>query len=160
MHRTVLEDLSAMSQNPSKVLQLNTGPNWDALGALYAEGAADIEIAKELGITMAQFTEMETDYPEFADFVAKGRTLSHAWWVKKAREALFNKELNTTLFTFNMKNRFGWADKIDTKDTSEEHIGDADSLRSAVIRAAKKLNKKHPELLKEMTETGDTDGSA
>lgn len=140
--------------NPAEVIPLNTGPNWKNLSDLYAEGAHDVEIAKELGITIAQFLEMEKDYPEFADFVAKGRTLSQAWWVATARKQLFNKDLNTGLFNFNMKNRFGWADKLDTTtNTDESHAGDADALRAAVLRAAKKLGKKHPDLLKDLMET-------
>lgn len=156
MLRTEWEALSAMSQNsPNNVHQLTTGPNWKALADLYAEGADDVEIAKELGITKAQFYDMERDIPAFADFVAKGRTLSEAWWVKKARESLFSKDLNTTLFNFNMKNRFKWADRIDTKETMEEVIGDENALRAALVRAAKKVGKKHPDLLKELLESGD-----
>lgn len=145
-------------QNPSNVIELNTGPDWKALADLYGQGAADVEIAKELGITIAQFYAMEQDIPEFADFVAKGRTLSQAWWVKMARTHLTNKDLNTALFNFNMKNRFGWADKIDTNAGGEEQIGDADSLQSALMKAVKRLAKKRPDLLQELTGAASEQG--
>lgn len=145
------------NQSPSNVVPLNTGPDWKALADMYGKGAMDVEIAKELGITIGQFYEMEADLAEFADFVAKGRTMSQAWWVKTARENLFNKDLNAGLFAFNMKNRFGWADKIDTKDTTDDVPNDADGLRAGLVRAAKKLGKKHPELLKELGNLSESD---
>ena len=58
-----------------------------------------------------------------------------------------------------MKNRFGWADKIDTKDTSDDVPNDADGLRAALVRAAKRVGKKHPELLKELGNLETDNGS-
>lgn len=150
-------DLSDSTQM-SNVVEIKKGPDWKMLSQLYAEGASDVEIAKELGITISQFLEMERDHPEFATFVAKGRTLSQAWWVYQARNNLWNKDFNTTLFNFNMKNRFGWADKIETNSTGDDSTKSADTLKAELAKAAKRLGSKYPELFRQLGEE-QSDGS-
>lgn len=139
----------------SNVVDIKKGPDWKALTEEYAQGASDVEIAVLLGISMSDFREMEKDIPEFASFAKKGRTLAEAWWISRSRHNLWNKEFNTALYNFNMKNRYGWADKNEIKDTSTETTRDADTLKSEVFKAAKKLGAKYPDLLRELGEASD-----
>lgn len=147
-------DAAISSASMTNVEPIKKGPDWKALTDEYAQGASDVEIAVLLGISLTDFYEMERDIPEFATFASKGRTLSQAWWVGRSRANLWNKEFNTALYNFNMKNRYGWADKIEAKDTSEESVRDADTLKAEVFKAAKKLGAKYPDLLRELGEEG------
>jgi len=49
--------------------------------------------------------------PEFSAAIKKGESLSEAWWMEKAREALQDRKFNAVLWYMNMKNRFGWKDQ-------------------------------------------------
>lgn len=113
----------------------------------YEEGASDVEVAKVLKVTITRFHQMCEEIPDFAAFVDQGRTLSQAWWVEKARKNLWNKDFNTSLWNFNMKNRYGWADKIDTADkTSDENLN-IDQIKGQVSAQIQRLAKNNPELL-------------
>lgn len=122
-------------------------PNWELLLKKYEMGASDVEIARALKITIARFYKLVEEVPEFADFVERGRTLSMAWWYEKGRTGLFMKGFNVALYNFNMKNRHGWADKVDTNDTTDKDPVNLDQAKSQLAIALGALAKKHPELL-------------
>lgn len=122
-------------------------PNWQALVEEYEQGASDVEIAKLLKITLNRFYELIEESEAFAEFVERGRTLSRAWWEAAGRKNLYNKEFNTSLWNFNMKNRYGWADKVDTNDTTEKDPVNLDQARSELQAALKRLAKRNPELV-------------
>lgn len=117
------------------------------LEAAYAEGASDVEIAALLDITIAKFYQLVEEEPSFAMLVEKGRTLAHAWYMQIGRKNLWNKEFNSTLYNFQMKNRYGWADKVDTADTTDKDHVNLDKMKSDLASALKKLAKTSPELL-------------
>lgn len=121
--------------------------DWKAIAEEYAAGAADVEIAKLLDITINDFYRLEQEQPAFARFVDKGRTMSQAWWYEKARKGLFTKEFNTALWNFNMKNRFGWADKTDVQDTTNKDPVNLDQAKSQLQAALKRVSQSSPEIL-------------
>lgn len=121
---------------------------WDRLIKLYELGAADVEIAKELGITVAKFRSLVKDNVQFATFVERGNTLAMAYFYKIGREGIFDKTFNTTLWAFNMKNRFGWADKVESTTTVDESIS-TDDLKAKLYSAIKSLAKHSPEFLRD-----------
>ena len=121
--------------------------NWKEVADAYAEGAADVEIARLLDITIADFYQLVQDNAAFSKFVEKGRTMSQAWWYERARKGLFTKEFNTALWNFNMKNRFGWADKIDTADTTDKDPVNLDEAKAQLQRALKSIAKSNPDIL-------------
>lgn len=123
-----------------------TQVNWDELTDAYGSGAADVEVARLLGITISKFYQLYENNPAFSDFVESGRTLSQAWWYEQARKGLWNKSFNTPLFNFVMKNRFGWADKIEAADTTDKDPVNLDQIKSQVSGAMKKLAESNPEL--------------
>jgi hypothetical protein len=121
-----------------------TSPNWEALLGEYSEGASDVEIARLLKITLNRFYQLIEENPAFAEFVERGRTLGRAWWESQARKNLWNKEFNTALWNFNMKNRYGWADKVESNDTTDKDPVNLDQARAQVMS----YFKKNPEFAK------------
>lgn len=126
---------------------MSNSPDWKALLELYGEGASDVEIARALDITTARFFYLCQEVPAFADFAEKGRTLSQAWWVEQARKNLWKKDFNVALWNFNMKNRYGWADKTEMSDTTDKTPVNKDQLEAQLATALKSLGKKNPELI-------------
>lgn len=129
---------------------MTTGIDWKALSDAYGEGASDVEIAKMLDITISAFYQLEQEQPAFAKFVEKGRTYSQAWWYTQSRTALRDKSMNVTLLTFNLKNRFGWADKTDIQDTTDKDPVNLDKAKSELYAVMKKISKTNPELYTQM----------
>lgn len=125
----------------------SNAPDWKALIELYRQGASDVEIARELDVTIGKFHSLVQDSPAFAAFVEKGRTLAMAWWYEMGRKGLTMEKFNTSGYAFNMKNRFGWADKVETTDNTNKAPVDLDAMRAELASQMRKIAKKNPELL-------------
>lgn len=121
----------------------------DVCRELYAEGAFDPTIAAELGLTIKKFEELLAANPGFSEFVEMGRTLSMAWWYDLARRNVKNKTFNSATWSLVMKNQFGWADKVETKQEDMKLL-DAGQLRSLLGQKLKELKKSSPELVKQL----------
>lgn len=122
--------------------QMGSSHSWaKELIEYYRNGYSDAEVAAAMNISMRQFNTMLTDNPTFSKLVEFGRTLALAWWEGQARKNLGNKQFNTPLWVFTMKNKYGWADKVETTNTSENVNYDLDTLRSEIDRKVKRLLK-------------------
>ena len=86
---------------------------------LSREGASIVELAVELDIARETFYALSERDEEFLDTVKKCEQLCEAWWVRNGRTNLGNKEFSYTGWYMNMKNRFNWADKQETKVSGE-----------------------------------------
>lgn len=114
---------------------------------LYGEGASDAEVAASIRVTVKAFYKQMQDNKTFADLVDFGRTLSQAWWEGQFRRNVRNRQYNATLLTFYMKNKHGWADKVESSNTNDNTNTDLDSLRQQAAKMAQDFVKKHtPEL--------------
>lgn len=134
-----------MSQPSNVMLE---GGSWaKQLVDLYSAGYSDAEVAAELKITIKEYYKTISDNASFAKLVEYGRTLSQAFWEGQARKNLANKQFNSPLYAFYMKNKFGWADKTESVNTNENTNTDLDSLRQQVNQEVLKFIKRNsPEL--------------
>lgn len=60
---------------------------------------------------------------EFSDAKKIATQYSQLFWEQQALNGLFDqkdKKLNSTVWIFNMKNRFGWRDRIETENLNKE----------------------------------------
>ena len=105
----------------------------------YRDAYSDKEVAASMNITFREFNAMLSDNPTFAKLVEFGRTLSAAYWEGLARTNIKNKTFNTPLYNFYMKNKFGWADKIETTNANENTNLSLDQLQDKINQQLKKL---------------------
>ncbi len=87
----------------------------DKVCALAAEGGSEVEMRVELGLCISTFYKFMETEKEFSETIKKASDLCRVWWERKGRKNLDGKEFNSTLWYMNMKNRFGWADKQESK---------------------------------------------
>lgn len=124
--------------------QANTH-NWaKEIVEYYRQGYSDTEVAAAMNITIKHFNTMLGENPTFSKLVEFGRTLSKAHWEGLARKNVNNKQFNAGLYSFYMKNKFAWADKIETSNTNENTNLSDDQLLEEIQRQIKRL--KNPEL--------------
>lgn len=108
---------------------------------VYSNGGSDIEVCAELRCTMEKFMELYNTNDAFKQTIDLGRILSKAWWYRQGRENLTNRNYNSSLYNFQMKNRFGWSEKGEaTPGISEEDL-DLDSARTKAVAIMEKLTK-------------------
>lgn len=115
----------------------------------YREGYSDVEVCRELGITNKQFNKLYSENDKFAEIVDFGRMLSHAWWMEKARKNLNDRTFNTSLYIIVMKNRYGWAEKI---EAAALDATDAQSVKELKAKLEKELPKLMKSLNPELTD--------
>ena len=106
----------------------------------YEAGYSDAEVAAELKITIKEFNKQLAENPGFNKLVQFGRTLSTAFWEGLARKNIVNKQFNTPLYNFYMKNKYGWADKIETNNSNDNTNMNMDALKAELARKLKKLS--------------------
>ena len=93
--------------------------DWESLVCEAAQdGASDVEIRCILGLTQTSWTTLLEDSEEFCITIKKAHDLCRVWWERHGRKMTTGEaEGNATVWIFNMKNRFGWADKTQTEHT-------------------------------------------
>lgn len=84
---------------------------------LMLEGACIEEVAWHLRRSKQTIYEWMEKFEEFGDAIKRGKDFGEGWWKHNGRVNIFNKEFNSTLYYMNMKNRFGWRDKVDSNHT-------------------------------------------
>lgn len=84
---------------------------------LMREGLSKTEVCAELDISWDTLARWQKEIAEFSEAIKKGQKLSEAWWMRLGRENLYNKDFKHQLYYMNMKNRFGWCDRQESKVT-------------------------------------------
>lgn len=123
-------------------------PAWvDQMLDMYREGASDAEVAAAQEMTIKKFYANIDKYPAVAEIVEYGRTLSQAFWEHLARKNITNKQFNSPLYAFYMKNKFAWADKTENINLNENGSTDLDALRKNISKEVAEYVRTHtPEL--------------
>ena len=91
---------------------------------LMKDGASKCEVAAKLEIDESTLYAWTKENEEFSKTIKRGEQLSKAWWQERGRLELKNKDFSYTGWYMNMKNRFGWSDKQETKETDKFSIDD------------------------------------
>ena len=101
---------------------LSSLPNewYKVILSLYEDGSSDVEIKAMIYHWRGSFSNdlwerWLKEEPEFSETIKIGKILSEAWWTKTGRKNLSNKDFSYTGWYMNMKNRFGWSDKVENK---------------------------------------------
>lgn len=89
---------------------------------LMEEGASKAEIKAILGTSNDLFERLLKEEKDFSDTVKRGELLSEAWWERMGRTNLKNREFSPVLWYMNMKNRFGWRDKLEHSSNPDNPI--------------------------------------
>ena len=122
----------------------------DAIIELSTEGASIVELAVLLNISRDTFYALSDREPEFFDTVKKSKELCEAWWKRKGRTELDNKDFSYTGWYMNMKNRFGWADKKEIKEERKVETSiDYSKLDESTLK----------DIIKQLKSEGGTEGA-
>ena len=98
----------------------------DSIIKMSKEGASIVELAVELDISRKTLYNLSKRNDYFLHTIKRCKRYSEAWWHKKGRTNLENKDFSYTGWYMNMKNRFNWADKQENKN---EHSGEIKIIR-------------------------------
>lgn len=115
----------------------------------YKTGASDVEVASLLEISLKKFNQMYDENSDFARVIDFGRTAAHAWWMSQGRIHLLTKGFQGSLWGFNMKNRYSWADKVDTGERESDIPQDVNQVEAELRRTLARINKSNPELVRD-----------
>jgi hypothetical protein len=86
------------------------------------EGGSIEEFCLEIDVCKQTIYNWTEQYPEFLDSKKRGESFSEGWWRKSGRKNLQNRDFNYTGWYMNMKNRFGWSDKTESKNEHTIHL--------------------------------------
>ncbi len=110
----------------------------DQVIPLLKQGMSIEEIGLEFDVGYTTIYEWMNVHPEFSNAIKRGREFSKAWWMRRGRTDLENKDFSATLWYMNMKNRFGWADKQEITQNNE-----SDQLKAEINSLRRELDEKN-----------------
>lgn len=112
-----------MTMGRPKIELKDLPDNWEEkILDLAKIGGSIVEIAVELDISRKTLYNLAERDKYFLHTISKCKRYCEAWWLRKGRTELENKDFSATLFYMNMKNRFGWSDKHETKNEDTQKI--------------------------------------
>lgn len=102
----------------AKIKKIWTKKNKEEVLSLFKEGVGKSTVLCFLGISRDTFynwlkkdlnscnEECVELYKDFQETIGRGELASQSWWEEKGRKNIDNREFNTPLYNFNMKNMF------------------------------------------------------
>ena len=107
---------------------------------LFEDGKSVAEVCVALDIAKETFYRWAKEYPEFSNAYKKGLTLSEAWWAELGKKgSQGTSQIQPATWIFNMKNRFGWTDRVEQKISGEVKTASPEQVRSAIEEALAKF---------------------
>lgn len=104
----------------------------DEIVEFMSDGSSLTGFAAHIMVTRETVYEWERKHPDFSDAIKVARQKSQEWWEKAGKSGLFmGKEDGTfsqSAWIFNMKARFGYRDKVEVEQKTEQTIKLAYSL--------------------------------
>lgn len=87
-------------------------------------GDSAISFAKSIDVCMDTITEWKNKHSEFSAAYKKAKAYCEEHWIKEGQKGMWNHKdgptLNTGVWAFFMKCRFGWNDRPEIKVSSNE----------------------------------------
>lgn len=94
---------------------------------IMSEGFSYEAAAAKIGVNKTTLYEWEKHFEEFSNAKEQAFEMNRVFWESAGIEGLWNekdeRQLNNTVWVFNMKNRFGWRDKVEHSGDQENPIG-------------------------------------
>lgn len=105
------------------------------------QGASIEELVAVLDVNKDTIYEWIKKHQDFSDAINIGVERSKAWWLKVGRAGAVNKtSVNPALWFMNMKNRFGWRDKLEHSGDKENPLSvDVSVIRSEILKDITKV---------------------
>ena len=118
-----------------------------------SQGMSKMTACVYIGMTKDEMLVWPKRYKEFHDAMKYGSMLSESWWEEMGRLNLTNKDFNSTLYTTQMGNRFGWNKHKDARNQgpTEEEAQFNDSMEAELIQDEQH---KPAKILKILSESG------
>lgn len=81
-----------------------------------AGGKSVTQLAKHLNVAKSTIYKWAEENKAFSDALELGKEFSQAYWEDELENMMYNKEVNSPLVKLYFANRFGWSDKVETKN--------------------------------------------
>lgn len=92
----------------------------EALPDMFVNGESVAEVCDALDISKDTFYAWVKKHRRFSDAYKKGLQKSEAWWCRLGRAGARGQvKIQPATWVFNMKNRFGWTDRIEQQHSGE-----------------------------------------
>ena len=91
------------------------------LPMMYEQGQSDSVVCKNLNLSPSRFKRWVNEFEELREAYEIGTNAAKAWWEELGREgASCDRKIQPAVWSMNMKNRHGYADKLDTRHTDKD----------------------------------------
>ncbi|AUR88194.1 HTH domain resolvase [Vibrio phage 1.110.O._10N.261.52.C1] len=84
--------------------------------AFLSKGKSVTQLSAHLDVSKSTIYKWAEDHKEYSDALTRGRELSQAHWEGELVDMMYNKEVNSPLVKLYFANRFGWSDKVESKN--------------------------------------------
>lgn len=82
------------------------------------QGLSEQEVAVVFGVSVQTMQNWAEKFESFYTAWEHGKDCYEAWWLRKARNNIDNRSINTPLYKFITMNKLGYSDKVESKSMS------------------------------------------
>ncbi|MFO2484851.1 transposase [Legionella pneumophila serogroup 9] len=106
--------------------------------SLFNDGSSVVEVCQALGISQKTYQKWKVDHSEFGEAADFAEEAAEAKYLKLSRLALFSNgkiKVDTALYSYVMKNQYGYRAANENLTLSEAEIGQPLSISFSVVPA-------------------------